>query len=208
MKISLCITCYDKDHKYLYELLPLFEQQTVLPDETLVICSGAQHLDIQTSLPIFNIVYSHKRKNAAWARNHGAKYAIFDYIMFFDVDDIPHHQKIEVTKNFIKDNDFLLHSFIERKDRQSQKQLPIQQNQLITSNSFTLPTKKHLTNIECENYNIHHAHLTVKTDIVRKIGFDESRCKARKEDSLFCQELIKQQYKGIFIDYPLVEYMT
>jgi len=111
--LSLCITCYDKDYHLLNKTLSAFQRSTEAPNEIIIISSGikTENLDIYTyikinnsDIPIFSI-NSEKRHNQATARNKGAKASSCKFIMFFDVDDIPHPQKIEITKKAVLQND-------------------------------------------------------------------------------------------------------
>jgi glycosyltransferase involved in cell wall biosynthesis len=207
MKITLCITCYSGDHHYLHSLLPLFEGQTQLPDETLIVCSEATHLDINTTLPKFLIHYNKHRQNAAWARNKGAELAQNEVIVFFDVDDIPHPQKIETTKKILGDYDYMLHSYNKFKSNKYPSLNLTDINKINTFTDIELPTgRKHSTNVKCRDKKIHHAHIAVKRNIFNIIKFDEDKSRERSEDSLFCQSLVKGNYKGIFADFPLILY--
>ena len=103
MSISLCITSYDQDYSLVYNLLEEFQKQEMSPSEIVFYCSGIQIIDMPNALSIKGnqvpilTVFSSRRTNAATARNICSKIAGSEYIMFFDVDDIPHPMKIRIT---------------------------------------------------------------------------------------------------------------
>jgi len=209
MKISLCITSYYKDVKLLNNLLNLFTSQTIAPYEIIVYCSGldgmrlSPYLTIKnTSVPVFSVV-SYKRTIQSVARNICASVATGDVIIFFDVDDYPHYQKIEITNEIFKkyDPDFMVHSY-SKTDTNLYKTIEVED--IVPKNN--LSNSAHDTNIICEDHSIHHAHIAVKKTIFEKIKYNEHINYYRKEDGKFCQDLLSHNFKGLFINYPLVIY--
>jgi len=208
--LSLCITCYDKDYHLLNKTLSAFQRSTEAPNEIIIISSGikTENLDIYThikinnsNVPIFNI-NSEKRHNQATARNKGAKASSCKFIMFFDVDDIPHPQKIEITKKAVLQNDLdaVIHdySFFEN---------------FKTITEFEIFRKIHkdqsCTNLYIQdepNVKIHHSHILCKTEIFKNLLYDESEKFYRKEDGKFCQDLISNNFKIGFVNKELVFY--
>lgn len=219
MSISLCITCYDGDVGMLPALLTIFQQQTVHPDEIIISASGVSIDDIKVpeSILINNtevdikIVCEKNRHYQSKARNLGAAASSSTYVMFFDVDDIPHNRKIELTKKFIKGHDFLLHSH--HRDLRDINRSIVHDSMIETTTRFSLNSG--CTNIcvyhphfrKRKDLKVHHAHITVKTEIFKQLKFNESSSYYRKEDGKFCQDLVSNNYSGIYLKVPLVYYL-
>jgi glycosyltransferase involved in cell wall biosynthesis len=207
--ISLCITTYDRDIKLLEPLLNKLSEQTAAPFEIIVYTSGFDGLRLSSSIsicgekvPMYSIDSS-KRTMQSIARNVCASIASGDIIMFFDVDDYPHHQKVEITKHIFNkySPDFFLHNYSESRvvldSNIDLSSLTVEPNLSINPNN---------TNIVCANHNIHHAHISVKKSIFDKVKYNESPLFYRKEDGKFCQDLLKNNYRGLYSPEILVEY--
>lgn len=205
--ITVCITTYIKDLHLLNPLLDKFKDQTYCPHEILVYASGASKIDSPPQIKIYNsnipvsTVCSSKRTMQSIARNICASIASGNILLFFDVDDIPHNQKLEITKYmFDKYNpDFFLHNYTNKVDNQviNKNNIEVKQNIEINTNN---------TNLHCDGFPIHHAHIAVKKSVFDKVRFNESLSYYRKEDGKFCQDLISNNYCGIYTPLKLVEY--
>lgn len=214
MKTSFCITSYDKDFYLLFDLLETLKQQTAAPDEIIIYISGIPELDLPNQIsinkyviPIYTI-FSHKRTIQSIARNICAKIASHDIIIFFDVDDEPHPQKIEITHQLFDryNPDFLLHNYIPSHIRKQPSFTPIDNQNIIIHTNLTINTKN--TNVNCFDMPIHHAHIAVKKEVFDKVSFNETIELYRREDGKFCQDLIANKYKGIYCEKQLVRYIV
>jgi hypothetical protein len=212
MSISVCITSYDQDYTLIYSLLDEFKKQTVPPKEIIFYCSGINEINIPNSIiinnkeiPIYTIV-SLKRTTQAIARNVCSSVASSDYIMFFDVDDIPNPIKIEITNNIIQKTNcnFLLHNYKLYNFRSNY----FQESNMVDDTYTIDEIDKNSTNVICGSYPIHHSHITIKKSIFQKIKFNESLEYYRKEDGKFCQDLILNGYTGVYSPIPLVNYLS
>lgn len=208
--ISLAITAYSGDCRLLPATLEYFTHQTFCPYEIIVYVSNVDSINIPKTLHINNQiipihqVISTKRTMQSVARNVCASIATGDIVIFFDVDDIPHPQKLEIT-NYIFHHanvDFLLHNFTSNNSLFPQ----IDVNTLILKDNLQLNPNN--TNLMCENWPIHHAHIAVKKYVFQNIKFNESLEMYRKEDGKFCQDLISNDYTGYYCTSPLVSYTT
>ncbi len=209
MSFCLCITCYDLDFYLLDGLLEQFKKQTVAPDEIVISSSGIgsdllekyKNLQIHDKNIPIKIINQKERRVQSVVRNAGASICGSEHIMFFDVDDIPHPQKIEFCKHYIQGYDFLLHNYqINNPKFETLKPLNI-----CTYHNFSIDPN--CTNLIIDNnLPIHHAHITVKTKIFKTLKFNESSFYYRKEDGKFCQDLVSNGYNGIFLNTPLVSY--
>lgn len=189
-------------------LLSLLEKQTSAPFEVLVFCSGKDEKNSESTIEIAKIIVPLKkfflpeRRMQSFARNFLAEKAKGEWITFFDVDDVPHPQKIEVVKKVVLENscDFLVHSYQGHGSFNSIESFQIYKNLAKDSNS---------TNIICKdsfNYAIHHAHITVRKNCFNIVEFNESQDFYRSEDGKFCQDLLDSGFSGIFANCPLVWY--
>lgn len=209
-KISLCITAYSGDYKLLSSVLQQFTYQTFCPYEIIVYISNITSIDIPDKLNITNkfvpihYILSSKLTMQSIARNICSSVATGEIIVFFDVDDIPHPQKLEIT-NYVFNTyniDFFLHNYL------------INSNLFSTINLSTLNLKNNLhintnnTNVVCDEWPIHHAHIAIKKSVFKKLKFNESLEMYRKEDGKFCQDLISNNYTGYYCTSPLVSYTT
>lgn len=217
--ISLCIISYDKDYTLIFNLLEEFQKQTLAPKEIIFYCSGVDcvstmpefitinHIDV----PIYTI-FNKQRTNQAKARNIVSSMTNGEYVMFFDVDDLPNPSKIEITQKILSDHpdtDFVLHNYhqiIVSLGQKSNISEPIKFEKL---DLFPIDQIDPLsTNVVCKNYHIHHAHVTVRKSILDKIKFNDNIEYYRKEDGKFCQDLVKNNYKGLYCPLELVDYIV
>ena len=216
-RLSFCITSYYKDIHYLKSLLDKLVDQTSEPYEIIIYCSGIKGIDIDSSITINNVsvpmrtIIDQKPQLQTVARNICADAAKGDIVTFFDVDDIPHPQKIEATLKYIGDYDFLVHSY--KKDRDNFQIIDI--DSIKYNNNVRANPNPITTNLQVlPERPIHHGHLTVKKSLFSNIRYDEdfyfTNASGQKfcngEDGKFCQDLVKNNYKGIFLDEPLIIY--
>jgi len=208
--LSLCITCYDLDYHLINRTLSFFQKSTQAPKEIIIVSSGLKNDYLQkksyieinkTEVPIINI-NSEQRHNQAKARNIGAKTTKNELIMFFDVDDIPHPQKIEITTKIILENDIdaVVHDYTTDGKFETVKNYKIYEE---LKNNLTC------TNIYVEgekNFKIHHSHILCKTKIFNDIQYREEEEFFRKEDGKFCQDLLAKSFKLVYINKELVFY--
>lgn len=201
MKISLCITSYDKDVHLVNNLLPFIHRQTRKPDEIILFCSGLSELNINHKY--VKVITESERVMQSRARNICYSLSSGDIVIFFDVDDFPHAQKIELTE-YIFNNykpDFFVHNY-------SNTMLDLNYHIEIQSSIVkdNLGIDSQCTNIICEDYSVHHAHIAVNRRVFEDISFNEDPKYYRKEDGLFCQDLIRSGYRGIYSPEKLVFY--
>lgn len=209
MNISICITSYYRDIFFINRLLKELAIQTLEPYEIILYCSGLKNLiNIPTdiiinnkSVPIY-CIHSYKQTIQSIARNICSSVASGDIIIFFDIDDIPHFQKIEITNYVFSHNniEFFLHNY--GKSKSDFRIVDIDNMTLVSD----LSVDNNSTNVNCMNYPIHHAHIAVRKKIFNNIRFNEDILAYRKEDGLFCQSLLNQKYKGIYTTEKLVVY--
>lgn len=119
---SLIVPCCPKHAPRLFELLKIYENQTLLSDEVVISLSEsnlvqAEVLDaLQNELWSFPIllILSQEKLYAGQNRNRACEHAQGDIFICQDADDIPHPQRIEIIKYFFDHYkvDHLIHQFI------------------------------------------------------------------------------------------------
>jgi glycosyltransferase involved in cell wall biosynthesis len=199
--LSVCITCYDQDYYLLDNLLNVFSKQTEKPNKIIISSSGLNEIKLMNYGFEIILINSPTRHNQAVARNKAIKLCDTDLLMFFDVDDIPHPQKIKITKKIFQNNslDALVHNY----------NLNLDVFEDINSIPEIIDVKEknpHNTNVMYGNYPIHHAHITISKNIISSLKFKEDSTFYRKEDGKFCQDIIDFNFKLKYVNLKLVNY--
>lgn len=119
---SVIIPCHYKHFHHLYNILKLYEQQTVLPDEIVISLSESNYIDPALIVSLqkepwrfrVKLFCSESKLFAGQNRNIACANATGEIIICQDADDLPHPQRIEVIQYFFdKFNlDFMLHKFV------------------------------------------------------------------------------------------------
>ena len=195
----------------------MLKHQTAAPTELIIYCSGIAGIKLEKSLTIKNIsvpiksIVDQSPQLQTVARNTCADHSGGDVITFFDVDDIPHPQKIEVTIKHIQEYDFLLHSY----ERQGFNFSSIDVENIKCTDNLNIDPNPSSTNIYATpDGHITHGHITVKKKVFNQLRYDEDFYHVNAfgqkfcsgEDGKFCQDLLKHNFKGIFLDQPLIIY--
>jgi glycosyltransferase involved in cell wall biosynthesis len=208
MRIGIAIPCYKFHIPALGRCLKAIAEQTRLPDEVVVSCSSSVADDIPGySLPFpFRVIVTQERKNAAENRNIAAAALTTDIISFFDADDIMHPQRLEaIEKAFtsVSDCDIVLHSYLEGSEKpwMTHTDFQIHANSLARAPSGCA--------IYTPNFRalIHHAQVSVTTGIFTKVPFREDAVFERREDALFCGDILATpSVHSAYIATPLSKY--
>lgn len=201
MKISFCITSYSGDIHLLDRLTDPLLNQSEKPYEIILFCSEVADNSIESRIPNIKIITRTDRIMQSVARNICSEISSGDILIFFDIDDIPHFQKVEITKHVFSTYkpDFLLHSY-----SQNLSQEYINKNLVEIRNDLTIDENS--TNLYCGGLPIHHAHIAVRKNVFRKVRFNESLQTYRREDGIFCQDLVRNNFKGVYTPEKLVQY--
>jgi glycosyltransferase involved in cell wall biosynthesis len=193
--LGIAIPCYKRHIPHLKKLLLTLTQQTRLPNKVVVSCSSSHiddFVDFPTNLPFPTEIKVHpERLNAAQNRNIAAKLLDTDIISFFDADDTMHPQRLQAIANAFETFQarIVLHSY---KEGDVTSSFP-------TYNYFSqISGKLRRAPTGCailsENWSapIHHAHVSIERSIIHEIQFREDTSSERKEDSLFCGDVLKK----------------
>jgi glycosyltransferase involved in cell wall biosynthesis len=189
--ISVVVSCYKKHLVKLMRLLDSIAQQTVHPLEVIVSSSSCEPSDVPVlaEYPFPVTLILHKvRKNAAENRNIAIKLARGDIVSFFDADDIMLPRRLEAIRTaFVQGARFAVHNFTEdlgATDAESGSEIIIEHGVLQRAPSLCI--------IHMRDFRIplHHSQSSVARDILKTIQFHEEASYERREDAVFCGDVV------------------
>jgi len=189
-KITLCITCYKNDIKFLDRCLQSVVNQTVKPEQVLVIANSIEDDSPFLNKDEFDFFSIKDHKLPGWGRNMGLKLAKNEIVSFCDVDDIIHPRKIELIKNVFTDEvDALIHNFF---------WISGEFNNVINYDIEEITEiDKKCTNIKTPSRRkASQGHMTCKKSLSKYFSYDETRL--RGEDGAFCQKIALSNDHKIF----------
>jgi len=203
--LGVVIPCHKPYILFLRDCLDSIEFQTVKPNKVVVVCSSSKPEDIPPDYRKYSfdceIITREEEYNQAQNRNKGAKYIQTDYVTFFDADDVMHPQRIELIRKYMADTDILFHSFRVDMPLFSFIRTPI----VYKDELMRAPTGCVVFRPKWDAP-LHHAQVTVRKDIFDKVTFREDECYKRREDSLFCGDVVALGVRNTFIAEPLSWY--
>jgi hypothetical protein len=201
--LGVAIPCYKYHIPLLKRCLDSIEAQTHKPDQVVVSCSSCEPTDIPSftySFPL-KIVATSLRQNAAQNRNRAAAELTTDLVSFFDVDDAMHPQRIEMLVD--EDYGIALHAYVVPCEHfpPAYAFIDSQTNQLRKG-----PTGCAVLG-DNASARIHHAHATVRRDLLHYVQFRTDRAFERREDALFCGDILALPgITSLYIANPLSLY--
>jgi glycosyltransferase involved in cell wall biosynthesis len=197
-KISFCITCWNKDIYFLPSVLNDIKSQTVQPNEIIVVANNVERLNINDKT--IKTFFTQERKSVSWSRNKAATIANGDIIIFFDVDDVMHKQKIEITKHVFENTnaDCFVHGFYENEN------LSEIYSDFKTEKIISLIDNRYLKIPSGSNKDLHHGHLSVKRDVIIKNPYNETLFWG--EDAELCTRLFNLNFNFYYSHCKLINY--
>ncbi len=207
--VGVAIPCYKRHIPHLARLLTSLTYQTCLPNKVVVSCSSSTIEDFQgfpAEFPFPVEIKVHKeRRNAAENRNLAAKLLDTDIVSFFDADDTMHPQRLQaIQEAFTKfQTNIVLHSYTEESPTAL---LPYDYFYFIPGKLRRAPTGCAILSDDW-SAPIHHAHASVHRSVLQTIQFREDASSERKEDSLFCGDVLEQSPDtNVYISQPMSYY--
>lgn len=191
MSVSFCITAYDKDISYLDKCLSFIKQQTVSPNEVILLASNIKYWN--NSIDINTVFYT-DLLSAGSARNKLIDISSSDIICFCDIDDEIHPKKCEIVKKLFGDYDMnaLVHSYhinYHAFDYIDTQNLEIHKITGVDPNPLSV-------NLLCPvNGDIAHGHISVKKKILNNIRYTNS---SNGEDGIFCRQIFNLDANKMF----------
>jgi glycosyltransferase involved in cell wall biosynthesis len=173
--------------------LAAFKRQTEHPNEIIIV--GNNLKDIKVEDPKIITFAEPTRRSPSFNRNKGAELATGDVIIYHDVDDLPHPQKIEfIKKAFIKYNvDAFVHGF------DINDMYPFNYSDLNIEKITELKNDKYL---KSSNEDLSHGHLSIKREIVNELKYNEDIFFG--EDADFCKRLFLNRRSIYYGNHKLI----
>ena len=149
------------------------------------------------------------KQNAAQNRNRAIQVASSNYICIVDGDDLVHSKKLEICSNIMKNNPevtLLLHNYDNFKEQSSWNfNKSIDDSNIKLHECFINPGCSNLMK-KPKEFAFHHAHVFFKKSIFNDIKYREDKISERKEDGLFCQDVLRRFGNVYMIDLPFTGY--
>lgn len=212
-RFGVAIPCYDRHLSVLKNLLDSIEAQTVKPSLVVVSCSSMNKQDpprYHYSFPV-EFVSHVARLNAAQNRNIAADRLLLkgcDYISFFDADDVMHPQRIEALIETFKRTkaQSILHNYIDdpvllNQEFEPHTSLHVVENEIRRSATGCAEMIK-----DAHVNRVHQSQVSVSRDIFLKIRFREGATYERREDALFCGDVMQLDLPNAYIKCALSKY--
>jgi uncharacterized phage-like protein YoqJ len=211
INISVIIPCIPKHIPYLNDVLQNMKDQTLKPYEVIITLSETKDEDaknLENELKSkFNLnlkIIPHlEKQNSAENKNRGFEHVdkICEYIAFIDADDITYPTKLKDMIDFMLSHDaeLGLHSYSQGFNNKNKSLDPNEMKEYADNNNLE-------GHYYIPNLGITHGHVIVKKYILENIIFDPT-CNYC-EDSDFIRKIIDNNYKGVFLNKPLILYRT
>ena len=211
INISVIIPCIPKHIPYLNDVLQNMKNQTLKPYEIIITLSETKkedakklEIELKNKFDLNLKIISHEEKqNSAENKNRGVKYVdkICEYIAFIDADDITYHSKLKDMIDFMisHDAELGLHSYIQGFNNKNKSLDPIEMKEYAVNNN--LEGHHYIPNL-----GISHGHVITKKYVLDNIIFNPmcDYC----EDSEFIRKILDNNYKGVFLNKPLILYRS
>ncbi len=206
--ISVIIPCYYKHIIYVQKLLDIYQQQTLLPDEIILVISDIQnlHSNILTKLKEteykyqLEIVEVRGKSLAGKNRLIGTKIAKGKIIIFQDADDIPHPQRIEIIKYFFDKFPNIVHIAHQfcYYNNETKYKLENISYQKLEKNIFSIPMIRKAENVT-------HGNIAIRKQIYSKLNWFTSI--QRGQDVAINMDIFNKFHSSIFIRVPIYQYL-
>ncbi|MCX5921926.1 MAG: glycosyltransferase [Candidatus Dependentiae bacterium] len=206
LKTSIIIPCSSRHAVHLYDLLKLYEAQTVLPDEVVISLSDVhlveRHIiDKLCQQPwrfCVQLLITPETLFAGPNRNRACEYATGDILICQDADDLPHPQRVEIITYFFKkyNVDHLMHgfSFTENMETMLQRYQDLSHIPFVTWQPFE---------DLFERFVFHNGNIAIKKNIWEKIKWSSLQI---GEDAEFNREVYEYTTRCIALEIPLLVY--
>jgi glycosyltransferase involved in cell wall biosynthesis len=203
--IGIVISCYIRHIQKLFRLLDSIAQQTVLPVQVVVSSSSCEPSDFpalpQYPFPV-TLILHRERKNAAQNRNIAMKLVTTDIVSFIDADDIMLPRRLEAVRTaFDQGAKFVVHNYThDLGARDNGAPFVIEHNMIIRAPSLCIVHKR--------NYGIpmHQSQSSVAREIIQEVQYREGTEYERREDSVFCGDVVVRGYPNAYITNILTLY--
>lgn len=208
LKTSIIIPCHVKHVNHLYDLLQIYTQQTVLPDEIVISISQAATMDPGVTATIRNtqwpfevkVLVSNNVQYPGINRNVACNNAVGDIFILNDADDIPHPQR----------NEIILYAFEHyRCDHLAHRYIWVSENTVV-ENFFRKYVPNELRYVNPSNYQgawnmaIHNGNVSITPKVFAQIKW--LSLKDASDDVVFNREVYGRFGNRIVADVQLLLY--
>lgn len=195
--IAVAISCYKHHLQKLLRLLESIGRQTVLPTEVIVSSSSCEPSDVpempEYPFPLKLILHS-ERKNASQNRNIAMKLATSDIVSFIDADDIMMPRRLEAIRTaFVQGAQFVVHNYTENLKETDDGGSAFYIEHNILRNVGQGIVHKH------KSVKLHHSQSSIARDILQEIQYREAATYERREDSVFCSDVLTRGCRTAYI---------
>ena len=206
LRTSIIIPCHPRHACHLYDLISLYEEQTILPDEIVISLSQANQVskeiihNIESTSWAFSVklLKSDKKLYAGHNRNRACDAASGDIFICQDADDLPHPQRVEIIRYFFElyELDFAMHEY---------KPLKVDETPLyafhedLSQIKFMRP-QNHRQTVRMP---VHNGNVAIAQHVFRKKQWPGDKS---GQDVLYCRKLFELFTKRYIIQTPLLIY--
>jgi uncharacterized phage-like protein YoqJ len=211
INVSVIIPCIPKHIPYLNDVLQNMKDQTLKPYEIIITLSETKKedakklkIELKDKFDLNLKIISHEEKqNSAENKNRGVEYVdkICEYIAFIDADDITYPTKLKDMTDFMLSHDaeLGLHSYSQGYNHKNKSLDPNEMKEYAVNNKLE-------GHYYIPSLGISHGHIIIKKYIFDNITFDPT-CNYC-EDSDFIRKILDYNYKGVFLNKPLILYRS
>lgn len=207
-KISIMIPCHYRHFKHLENLLSLYENQTLIPNEIVIVICGSEKLEKEKIEGIENrkykfdtkIIKIEGRSYAGNTRRVGVLKCTGDIIIFQDADDIPNPQRTEIINYYFNKFPSVMH-ICHKWDKTGSS---VNNKFEIGKTKYVIPSFNMFLNVRYRKMeHVANGNIGIRSNIIKKINW--YRNQKRKQDILTNID-IASKYKTLFIKEELYYY--
>jgi hypothetical protein len=208
--IGVAIPCYQGHFNKLSSLIQNIGESTVKPDHIAISCSSWTHdRRVNTAyngIPV-SVQYSRQRLNQATNRNIAASMLATTLVSFIDADDLMHPSRLEYVCRAFRETkcEAIYHDYTWEHAIHYTDPFPAAEPYRLVSNPVV--PDPNAVGLMVGPYSLHHAHVTVRYEVLRRFKFDESWDAYRKEDSLYGRTLAENGVSLGFLSNKLTRYI-
>jgi glycosyltransferase involved in cell wall biosynthesis len=212
MNVGVAIPCYDQHVKFIPILLDNISKQTIKPTHVVISCSSYYKdycMNFIYEAMDITIKFTSKQLNQAANRNIAASMLNTDIISFFDCDDMMHPRRIEaILQAFtLTTKDVFYHGYSYETSDHRLDTFPEIDQFIIDKYKMLNDPKGVGVMVDNPNYSQHHAHVSVRKNVLDTVKFREEHEFYRMEDSIFGNDLLAHNISIGHISNNLSRYL-
>jgi glycosyltransferase involved in cell wall biosynthesis len=208
MRTSIVIPCVGKHIPLLPELVKAYEAQTVLPDEIILAVSdkdphGGELLLVHSDkIPV--TISITKKAFAGANRNRGGQLASGDLLIYNDADDLPHPQRVEITKHFFETQDIVHLNGLWTHTNDIMPPYNLDRIPFITARELlAYAYNKYQPYCYKFGFPVHCGNVAILKSVLKQVRWCDDR---KGQDTTFCFDVLYALRKSIVVTAYLVKY--